>query len=261
MAETTRGGDREFLPSANQALAELEQTTGKPVLIVEEPELKVLATISRAAPAQSSHLLRLKGGSDQVTDYLIAFECRMALRDGPGSRAVVVEKRHARERVISEVEKMHRRLPLTKARELGKFMYNGLIVQLRSMGPGMVVDRWIRQHCQDLREAQGRSIESEINNNLGVLQPGSRDNFPAKIYDASIAMNAAYAVFGGDLLGKPYLGVPYVSQGHGEIARCLISAALGNGEGLHGRSDREIIDAWAEALGISSWYDWSELVA
>jgi hypothetical protein len=93
---------------------------------------------------------------------------------------------------------------------LGSFLYDGLILQLRSMGPGLLVDRWIRQHCPDLHEAQEQAVTSEITNNLVALQPSTRANYPATIYEASIAMNAAYAVFGGDLLGKPYLAVPYL---------------------------------------------------
>ena len=89
MPEPTGRGSREFLPSANQALAELEEATGKPVLIVDAPELKVLATIRRAGPEDSSHVLRIKGGENRAADYLIVFECRMALRGGPGTQAVL----------------------------------------------------------------------------------------------------------------------------------------------------------------------------
>ena len=256
MPDRAQRTDRVFLPSANQALADLEESTGKPVLIQEDQDLKVLATIHRAEAGESCHLLRIKGSNDHVSDYLITFECRMALRDGQGQRSVLVEKRQVRERVISEMEKLHRKLPLAKARELGKFMYNGLIVQLRSTGPGLLVDRWIREHCPDLHEAQSRSIESQITGNLGVLQGDSRANFPARIYDSSVAMNAAYAIYGGDLLSRPHLGVPYLSQGHGELARRLIADAMGDGGTTP--TDRHIIDAWAEELGVSNWYDWSE---
>ena len=61
MPETAGRGSREFLPSANQALSELEEATGKPVLIVEVPELKVLTTIPRTGPEDSSHVLRIRG--------------------------------------------------------------------------------------------------------------------------------------------------------------------------------------------------------
>jgi hypothetical protein len=259
MPEPTGRGSREFLPSANQALAELEETTGKPVLIVDAPELNVLATIRRACSQDSSHVLRIKGGSSRVADYLIVFQCRMALRDGQEPRAVLRDKPAVRDQVISECEELHSQLPLAKARELGSFIYDGLILQLRSMGPGLLVDRWIRQHCPDLQEAQEQAIESEITNNLAALKPSTRANYPAAIYEASISMNAAYAIHGGDLLGKPYLAVPYLSQGYGEIGRRLIALAVGGEGQTQELTEPQIIDAWAQELGIEGWYEWTEL--
>jgi hypothetical protein len=260
MPEPTGGGSREFLPSANQALAGLEEATGKPVLMVDAPELNVLATIRRAGPQDSTHVLRIKGGSSRVADCVIVFKCRMALRDGQEPQAFLRDNPAVPDQVISDFEELHSQLPVAKARELGSFIYEGLILQLRSMGPGLLVDRWIRQHCPDLQEAQEQAIASEIANNLGALEPNTRANYPGTIYEASIAMNAAYALFGGDLLGKPYLAVPYLSQRHGEKARRLIALALGDGNSSsHEPTDRQIIDSWAQELGISSWYDWSEL--
>ena len=163
--------EREFLPSANQALADLEAATGKPVMVMEAPELGVLATIRRAGPQEASHLLRIKSGGNRLADYLIVFECRMALRDGPpGPQPVVKARRQVREQVIRECERLQQQLPLAKARELGNFLYDGLILQLRSMGPGIGVDRWIREHCPDLRDPQQQAMEAEISNNLGALE-------------------------------------------------------------------------------------------
>jgi hypothetical protein len=259
MPEPTGRGSREFLPSANQALSELEEATGKPVLIMEVPELNVLATIRRAGAEDSTHVLRIKGGSNRVADYLIVFQSRMVLRDGQEPRAVLRDNPVVREQVISDCEELHSQLPLAKARELGAFIYDGLILQLRSMGPGLLIDRWIRQHCPDLHEAQEQAIESEITNNFGALEPSTRANYPGALYQASTSMNAAYALFGGDLLGKPYLAVPYFSQGYGEKARRLIALALGDGDPAKEPEERQIIDSWAQELGISSWYDWGEL--
>ncbi len=258
MPEPSPRGHREFLPSANQALADLEQATGKPVQIVEDPHMGVLATIRCAGATEGSHVLRIKGGENRAADYLIAFECRMALRDGPGQRVVLRDNPEKRAEVISACEQLHRQLPEAKARELGSFIYGGLLLQLRSMGPGMLVDRWIRQHCPDLQEAQEQAISTEITNNLAALQPSTRANYPAPLYGASIAMNGAYAICGGDLLGKPYLAVPYVSQGYGEVGRRLISLALGDGDPANEPTDRQIIDSWAQELGVSGWYEWSQ---
>ena len=112
MPKSTGRGRREFLPSANQALAALEEATGKPVLIVDAPELNVLATIRRAGPQDSSHVLRIKGRENRLADYLIVFQCRMALREGQGARAVLRDKPAVRDQVISECEELHSHLPL-----------------------------------------------------------------------------------------------------------------------------------------------------
>jgi hypothetical protein len=117
MPEPTGRGSREFLPSANQALSELEEATGKPVLIVDAPDLKVLATIRRAGPEDSSHVLRIKGGENRAADYLIVFECRMALRGGPGPRAVLRANPEVRGQVISECVKLHSHLNLAQGRD------------------------------------------------------------------------------------------------------------------------------------------------
>ena len=117
MPEIPRPGFREFLPSANQALADLEEATGKPVLVMEEPELNVLATIRKAGPADASHLLRIKGNRDRQADYLIVYECRMALRDGPGPRVVLTSKEEQREQVIRACEKLPHQLSAAKARD------------------------------------------------------------------------------------------------------------------------------------------------
>lgn len=261
MPDSSPPGFREFLPSANQALAELEEATGKPVQIVEDPQLNVLATIRRAGPTEASHRLRIKGGDQQAVNYLIVFQCRMALRDGPGPQAVLQDNPEKRAEVIRACQQLHPQLTPDRAEDLGTFIYRGLLLQLRSMGPGMVVDRWIRQHCLDLREAQEQAMEMEITSNLAVLQPSTRDNYPPAIYNASVAMNGAYALHGGDLLVRPYLAVPYVSQGYGAVGRRLMDLAVEAGDLTTIGNDRLIIDAWALELGLEGWYKWSELSA
>jgi hypothetical protein len=74
MPELSHPGFREFLPSADQALAELEKATGKPGQIVEDPELNVLATIHCAGHGEASHVLRIKSGENRTADYLIVIE-------------------------------------------------------------------------------------------------------------------------------------------------------------------------------------------
>ena len=255
---------RNLLPSTNAALEALEAATGQPVTIVEDPELSVAATMRRARPSEATHIFRRRSGSgsDPEVDYLITFQCRMALRDVAaeeiaGRRQAFADLPAVIRPMIAEIQVLYPDMAPVKTRELGQLMVSGLLLQLRSMGPGMVVDRWIREHCPDLRQSQEEHITSQINGNLSALQAGSREQFPVALYDGSVRMNGAYAVFGAELLGRPHLAVPYLSQGYGPIARELIGLAFPQGEDPPG--DRNLIDGWARALGLEGWYEWVEV--
>jgi hypothetical protein len=164
MPESSSRTHREFLSSAQLAIAELEEATGKPVLIVEEPELNVAATIRRARAGQTSHILRWKSGSEPLADYLITFECRMALREpapnASGARRQAMGERPAiQERVIEEVEALYPQMPKAKARELGQFMLNGLMLQLRSSGPKSLGTRDHQSWCGRLTDEGGETYK------------------------------------------------------------------------------------------------------
>jgi len=102
---------RNLLPSTNAALEALEAATGKPVTIVEDPELSVAATMRRARASQASHILRRRGGSgsDPEADYQINFQCRMAFmepapKDSGEVRQAIGERPDIQEPVIEEAE-------------------------------------------------------------------------------------------------------------------------------------------------------------
>jgi hypothetical protein len=88
----------------------------------------------------------------------VAFEAALLLRivQVPAEERVnLTEKREAREKVISQVEKLVKgRLSLALARKAGLRFFDGLMVQLRSMGPGPWADRWLFEQLPELRGLQ-----------------------------------------------------------------------------------------------------------
>jgi hypothetical protein len=116
MSPSASKAHRAFLPSTNAALAELERVSGKPVLIVDDPALQVLATIRRAGPEQASHLLRLQR-EGAASDYLITSQCRFLLRGmaQPDRPTQVREKPGMLKRLCSELEALYPSMPAAKA--------------------------------------------------------------------------------------------------------------------------------------------------
>ena len=76
----------------------------------------------------------------------------------------------------------------------------------------------------------------------------------AVVVKVSRAMNAAKAFQTAELLGLPPLAIPYQAAGFEALARELI--AVTRAEPITADPDREIIDGWAEKLGLSRWYVW-----
>lgn len=83
----------------------------------------------------------------------MAFEAALLLRivQVPAEQRVnLTKKREAREKVVSQVEKLVKgSLSLALARKAGLRFYDGLMVQLRSTGPGLWADRWLFEQCRN----------------------------------------------------------------------------------------------------------------
>jgi len=83
------------------------------------------------------------------------------------------------------------------------------MTQLRSMPIGLRVDTWILRHYPELSNLQRSATLRQLRDNLAVLGPDIRKIAPARVYKASMAMNAAFALFWGREWGDPALLLPY----------------------------------------------------
>jgi hypothetical protein len=77
---------------------------------------------------------------------------------------------------------------------------------------------------------------------------------PTAVLQATRAINAASAFHAAELLGIPTLAIPYQAAGFEALAKELI--AITRAEPTTTDPDREIVDGWAEKLGLSRWYVW-----
>ena len=68
-----------LLPETQKIIRDLEERSGFPVSIFEDPSLQRLATIRTGTPSDPFHFIRYRAG-EQAPDYQIAFEAGFALR-------------------------------------------------------------------------------------------------------------------------------------------------------------------------------------
>ena len=246
-----------LLPAVTRILERVEVVSGLPVAVAQEPGLSTLATLKPASKERQAHLILFQQ-DDEASSYHVAFEAALLLRlvQVPQElRVNLTEKREARVQVVSQVEKLHKgKLPLARARELGLRFYNGLMVQLRSIGPGLCADQWLFEEAPELRGLQAAVLQEQVQQNVPSLNADIDRMAPASVVKASRGMNAAYAFQAAELVGLPPLAVPYQAAGFEALARELIACT--REQAGTGDPDREMIDAWAEKLGIARWYSW-----
>jgi hypothetical protein len=236
-------------------IAKVEQLSGCAVLLVHDPSLKTLATVSPATTQQPVHRIRFKTDDAQV-DYQIAFECGFLLRQlalPPAERVRLGSAATGRDRVVAEVGRQSPALPADAAGRVGAMLYDGLMTQLRSCGPGIRVDLWLHADYPELRDLQADSLEQQAREYAATLDPAHDRQFPATVVRASRAMNAAHALFTADLLDRPHLAVPWQAAGFERIGRSLLAIVQ---EPAAAGSDRAIVDGWARQLGLEGWYEW-----
>lgn len=239
-------------------LKDVEDISGSPVEIIRDPELPYLARISRARAGVPAHILRINPAKGEP-DYLVAYECGFMLRlfQIPAeARYEFSASDHGRDTVTKLVSRSGQlaNLPDAALTELVNQLYEGILIQLRSYPIGLRVDRWIYDTYPGLRDLQLASVAEQQQDNLTVLGPEVRSFAPKPVYEANASMNAAYAIFCDRVFGKAGYAIPYRSAGLEKKGRRLLELSGSIPDAPD--HDRQLIDGWADELGLSNWYRW-----
>ena len=148
----------ELLPAVNRLLQQVEEAGGLPVMVVQQDDLEDLAMVRLATREQQTHRIIYRDAGE-LSSYHVAFEAALLLRmiQVPAEQQVILhETREAREKVISQVERMFKgQISLAQARSAGLQYYDGVLLRLRSTGPGLWADRWLFEQVPELRGLPG----------------------------------------------------------------------------------------------------------
>ena len=247
----------ELLPAVNRLLQMVEEAGGLPVIVVQQDDLEDLAMVRLATRDQQTHRIIYRDAGEP-SSYHVAFEAALLLRMVlvPAEQRVILhETREAREKVISQVERMFKgKISLAQARSAGLQYYDGVLMRLRSTGPGLWADRWLFEQAPELRGLQAELLQSQVQDNLFCLEGQVERLTPTAVLQVTRAINAAHTFHSAGLLGIPSLAIPYQAAGLEALAKELIN--LTSAAPRTNDPDREIVDGWAEKLGISRWYCW-----
>lgn len=237
-----------FSPEVQELTEQVEELSGRPVHISEEPGMQMRASVTPARGGAPSHLVRFRPGSNSL-DYLIGSQLVFLLRtlSCPEEDRWEIAGTPTEQDVGIEVMGMS-----DFPEDLARSLIGQIITQVRSYAIGFRVDETIRKLFPGLKEQQEKEVRSQLAENERALSPEIRSKFPKPLVDTNSAMNACHAAFWAKRLGEPRFVVPFAAMGY-----------RGKAEELQGildevpdkpTSDRVLVDRWAESLGLSGAY-------
>ena len=242
-------------PETLGILQKVEAISGCPIEFQPDSGLAVQATLQKARHGAAAHVLRYKPGSGPL-DYWVAYQCGCALRFyslPPDQRFDFSDTGHGTEQAATLLVS-GQSLPaadLERAPMFARQIEQWALVTLLSYPVGMRVDQWLHDEYPALRALQREGMHLVQQENMRLLSMSmGRLTVPLPL----LGMPAAYALLADQLLGTGVYAIPYRAagvMGMGETLRDISAQAPQGPE-----HDRALIDSWAQALGVSSWYAW-----
>ena len=237
-----------FAPEIQQLIEQVEELSERPVLVSEEPSMKLRAMVTPARGGAPAHMVRFRPGSPSL-DYLVASQLVFLVRTFTCPAADRWEIAAFPEEQDVGIKAMGLD---GFADDFARVMIGQIITQIRSYSIGLRVDGWIWLNLPGLRQQQENEIRSQLAENERALSPEIRGKFPKPLVDTNSAMNALYATAWADMMKEPRFVIPFVAMGYRGKAAELQSILADVPDDP--TSDRVLVERWAEALGLAGAY-------
>jgi hypothetical protein len=244
-----------------QVLRLVETRSDIPVHVEPDQNLPgtLLARVEMARGQPALHRVSYRPDSSARPDYLICHQAGFILRmfDTPPEKRfdfVASPEANAAVEQLVNAHPVAKTLPPEAVPRFCQILADGLLNHLRSIPVGMRVDRWLASEFPALADLQQASVLRQVQDSVQTLRPEHRQTAPQKIYDATQAISAAYAIFWASRLNKAQLSLPFKATGYFQAGQGLLSIWESTPDAPE--NDRIVVDAWADTLGVTGWYQW-----
>ena len=240
-------------------LAKVEAVTGKGFDLVEKPDLVQMAGVKMARRGMPRHIIHYRPTDMLVLNHSIAHECghilRMSSVTEEQRRVPITNRYTTAEAMIHIMPEAERIAAGLAGPQFLNMLYEGLIRQLTNLPSDIAIERWLCLDYPALHDAQNAALRWQLREAEAGLDRRVRVMTPRLIYESCNTMNYTFFLLVGETLGVSLLGryadSPYQDGG-------LRLAALTRSRPLDAYLDElAMIAAWAEHLGLSRWYEWT----
>ena len=242
-------------PETLGMLQRVEALSGRPVEFKPDGALTLRATLQLARNGAAAHVLRYRPTNEPL-DYWVAYQAGYLLRllelppderfdfAGTGIAPGQVEELLA----TGQPQADDARSTLTQFAEMTA---HWAMLNLRSYAIGMRIDQWLADEHPELGALQAAGMDSLQQENVQLLSKRmGKMSIPVPL----LGPVAADALFADRLLGKTAYAIPYRAAGVLDLGAELL--AILDKLPPAAAHDRELVDAWAAAIGMTGWYAW-----
>jgi Flp pilus assembly protein TadD len=227
-----------------------------------------VASVQMAWKHQRDHHIIVHRGDypEDLLLHLIAHELghlrlESAARE-EGRNRLFVSTAGTREKAIRSMEKDIARWQQQGHNEKGITdltiqLVDGVARQLFNTPIDALIEEQLRRDLPALEAAQFRSLALLAKEAEGSIQPRMAASFPKHIVRASTALNGATALFLDALYGgATAYADAYRSHDSFSVSKRLFAILSERKTALDPGGEYEIVDEWAEVLGLQGWYEW-----
>jgi len=252
----------DLVPSVQKILDEVKDSTGKAVDFIENDNLATYAKVKVARKSMPAHIIFYRSRHDELINHLIAHECGHILRIfsvPKEERLIPMSDQDTKTRVVHELAgDLSRLSSFLSTRDILKMVdmwQQGIITQLTSYPPDLMIEKWIHGSYPELRPYQKKSIMNQHSDAIKVFSPQIKKITPSKIYEPNIIMNITFFSMLGSILKlnliKPFKSLPYLKKGN-ELASFTKKDYNDSYKG-----DIAMTNYWASFLGLNEWFKWT----
>lgn len=243
-------------PETMAIIKRVETLSGCPVEFKPDSSLSLRATLKMARNGAPAHVFSYRPTNEPL-DYWVAYQAVFAIRlfDLPPNERFDFVGTGQGVDAVQTLLKAGQSLNVGDQTHLDEFaamVTHWALLNLRSFAIGLRIDQWIHDEHPELRELQAAGIDAMQQENLGLLSHRLGNlTIPVPL----LAPIAAYALFADRLLKRATYAIPYRAAGVLDSGQELLT--LSDAISTNHSHDRELVDAWASAIGMNGWYRWA----
>ena len=247
----------------------IEKECGVHIEVVEDNSLKSIFAVAESARRHNrdTHVIRYRNINRQITPHLIAHELEHLYMEEQ-ARAVGRNRffattartreyaiRSVADYVLKQQQKGHSSASIT---EVTLSLINGLANQLHSCPLDMIVEFRLHRDLETLRPSQFLSLVYNHSQSIkSITNREIKKNSPRQIFQASVTLNYAYALFCDSLYPQAAnFAELYQNSKLGSTAHALFDAWKETMESFHPGDEYALVDQFARVLRLEDWFEW-----